>query len=379
MALSINTNLASLNAQRNLTSSQSSLATSLQRLSSGMRINSAKDDAAGMAIADRMTSQIRGLTQAARNANDGISLAQTAEGALNEVTNNLQRIRELAIQSSNSTNSASDRASLDAESTQLIAEITRVASQTTFNGLSLLDGTFTSKDFQVGANANQVITVNSIANAKATGLGSNILIAAGTAMNVNTAAATAANTTVNGVLIEAGLTISTASGGTSAAFGYAAGAGADAIASAINTNAASQGVTATATHSTEFGGLSIAGTVSFNLNGTAISAVVADTADLTTLVGAINGAASATHVTATFSSTASKATITLTSDDGRNIKIDTYANTGAAGATATTGTGLGTTLTESGTDSSIKTGSVSLASSKGHFGRSEWGCLQHCD
>src|SRR4030066_428103 len=124
----VNTNIASLNAQRNLNVSQSALQTSLQRLSSGLRINSAKDDAAGMAIADRMTSQIRGLSQAARNANDGISLAQTAEGALNEVTNNLQRIRELAIQSANSTNSASDRASLDAESTQLIAEITRVAS-----------------------------------------------------------------------------------------------------------------------------------------------------------------------------------------------------------------------------------------------------------
>src|SRR5574340_1216586 len=151
----INTNIASLNAQRNLTGSQGALQTSLQRLSSGLRINSAKDDAAGMAISDRMTSQIRGLNQATRNANDGISLAQTAEGALSEISNNLQRIRELAIQSANSTNSASDRASLDAEVQQLIAEISRVASQTSFNGLNLLDGTFTSQSFQVGANANQ--------------------------------------------------------------------------------------------------------------------------------------------------------------------------------------------------------------------------------
>ncbi len=120
----INSNIASLNAQRNLNTSQSALATSLQRLSSGLRINTAKDDAAGLAISDRMTAQIRGLNQAARNANDGISLAQTAEGALAEVGNNLQRIRELAIQSANSTNSASDRASLDAEAAQLIAEIT---------------------------------------------------------------------------------------------------------------------------------------------------------------------------------------------------------------------------------------------------------------
>jgi len=133
----INTNIASLNAQRNLNTSQTSLAQSLQRLSTGMRINSAKDDAAGLAISERFTAQIRGLNQAARNANDGISLAQTAEGALGEIGNNLQRIRELAVQSANGTNNASDRASLDAESAQLIAEITRVASQTSFNGTKL--------------------------------------------------------------------------------------------------------------------------------------------------------------------------------------------------------------------------------------------------
>src|SRR5580765_1083340 len=127
MPMTINTNVVSLNAQRNLTTSQSSLATSLQRLSSGLRINSAKDDAAGLAIADRFTTQIRGLTQAARNANDGISLAQTAEGALASVSDNLQRIRELAVQSANATNSASDRASLQLEVSQLTAEIDRVA------------------------------------------------------------------------------------------------------------------------------------------------------------------------------------------------------------------------------------------------------------
>ncbi len=361
----VNTNIASLNSQRNLNSSQGALQTSLQRLSSGLRINSAKDDAAGMAIASRMTAQVRGLNQAARNANDGISLAQTAEGALGEISNNLQRIRELAIQSANSTNSSSDRASLDAEAQQLISEITRVAQQTSFNGLNLLDGTFTSQSFQVGANANQTISVSSIADARATGLGSNILIAAGTAMNVNTAAATAANTTANGVLVEAGLQVGTANGGTTAAFGYAVGADAKAIAAAINANAASVGVTATATNSTQIGGVSAAGTVSFNLNGQAISASVTDTTDLTSLMAAINGAAGATGVTATFTSTSSKVALTLTTSDGRDIKIDTYANTGAVGATMTTGSALGTTLTEGGTDSSIKTGSVSLASTKG--------------
>ena len=134
MSLVINTNVMSMNAQRNLQSSQSALATSLQRLSSGLRINSAKDDAAGLAISERFTTQIRGLTQAARNANDGISLAQTAEGALGELTNNLQRIRELAVQAANSTNSTSDRAALDAEVQQRLAEIDRIARTTSFNG-----------------------------------------------------------------------------------------------------------------------------------------------------------------------------------------------------------------------------------------------------
>ena len=140
----INTNVMSLNAQRNLTTSQSSLATSLQRLSSGLRINSAKDDAAGLAISERFSSQIRGLDQAQRNANDGISLAQTAEGALAQVTNNLQRIRELAVQSANATNSSTDRTALQAEVDQLLSEIDRVANQTEFNGVKLLDGSFTS-------------------------------------------------------------------------------------------------------------------------------------------------------------------------------------------------------------------------------------------
>lgn len=167
----INTNVASLNSQRNLNVSQNSLNTALQRLSSGLRINSAKDDAAGLAISERFTSQIRGLNQAARNANDGISLAQTAEGALAEVGNNLQRIRELAVQSANATNSTSDRAALQAEVNQLIAEIDRVATQTDFNGTKLLDGSFKSQKFQVGANAGQAITVDKIASARANDLG----------------------------------------------------------------------------------------------------------------------------------------------------------------------------------------------------------------
>ncbi len=157
----INTNISSLNAQRNLNGSQTSLATSLQRLSSGLRINSAKDDAAGLAISERMTTQIRGLDQARRNANDGISLAQVAEGALQSAGDILQRVRELAVQSMNATNSAGDRSALNAEVQQLTQELQRISTNTEYNGLKLLDGSFSSATFQVGANANQTITATS--------------------------------------------------------------------------------------------------------------------------------------------------------------------------------------------------------------------------
>ena len=172
MSAFINTNVASLNAQRNLNMSQSSLTTSLQRLSSGLRINSAKDDAAGLAIATRFTSQIDGMNQAARNANDGISLSQTAEGALSTITDNLQRIRDLSVQSANATNSLSDRQAMNVEAQQLMSEINRVSTTTSFNGVKLLDGSFSSQDFQVGANAGQTITLNSIVNSQASALGS---------------------------------------------------------------------------------------------------------------------------------------------------------------------------------------------------------------
>src|SRR5882757_984843 len=171
MALMINTNTMSLNAQRNLTSSQSSLAQSLQRLSSGLRINSAKDDAAGLAISDRMTTQISGLNQAVRNANDGISLSQTTEGALQEVTNNLQRIRELAVQSANATNSSSDRQALDQEVQQRLAEIDRIALQTSFNGQKVLDGSFGTATFQIGANVGESIGVNLSTSVRTSAIG----------------------------------------------------------------------------------------------------------------------------------------------------------------------------------------------------------------
>jgi len=177
MALSVNTNIGSLNAQRNLNKSQGGLSKAMQRLSSGLRINSAKDDAAGLAISDRMTSQIRGLNQAVRNANDGISLAQTAEGALSETTNILQRMRELSVQSANGTNTTADRTSLQSEFGQLQSEIKRIAENTSFNGQVLLSGKFstTGMDFQVGADKGQTITVTiGDATAKTLGVSSTI-------------------------------------------------------------------------------------------------------------------------------------------------------------------------------------------------------------
>ncbi|NIM42422.1 flagellin, partial [Hydrogenophaga sp.] len=167
----INTNVMSMTAQRNLSGSANSLATSMQRLSSGLRVNSAKDDAAGLAISERMNSQVRGLNVAARNANDGISLAQTAEGALGKVGDMLQRMRELAVQSANASNNSDDRAALQAEVTQLRDEIDRVAKTTSFNGTKLLDGTFANATFQVGANAGEGIAIESIVSAKSDSLG----------------------------------------------------------------------------------------------------------------------------------------------------------------------------------------------------------------
>lgn len=203
--LSINTNVMSLTAQRNVSASQSSLATSMERLSSGMRINSAKDDAAGLAISERFSTQIRGMNQAVRNANDGISLSQTAEGALNEVTNNLQRIRELAVQSSNATNSQSDRDALQAEVSQLLSEVNRVADNTSFNGVKLLDGSFTGAQFQVGANAGETITIASLADVNTGDIGSvsanndaGLTVAASTLTGFGTAIA-AGGLTINGV------------------------------------------------------------------------------------------------------------------------------------------------------------------------------------
>lgn len=211
MAQVINTNVMSLNAQRNLNTTSASLSTTIQRLSSGLRINSAKDDAAGLAISERFSTQINGLDQASRNANDGISLAQTAEGAMGEITNNLQRIRELSVQSANATNSDEDRSALQSEVTQLLKEIDRVANQTNFNGTNLLDGSFAGALFQVGANSGQTINVGSIVDANVDSLGTSSFSASGTIAASQVSGTASADTTLSGL----GISVTDADGNTS--------------------------------------------------------------------------------------------------------------------------------------------------------------------
>ena len=205
MSLVLNTNIDSMNAQNSLSTSGSELSTALEQLSSGLRINTAADDAAGYAIVQGMTSQINGLNQAAQNANDGVSLAQTGAGALQEVTNDLQTMRDLAVESLNATNSSADRADLNQQFQQLKADVDQVASTTAFNGVNLLDGSFQGATFQVGANAGQTITVSSVASAKSANLGA-IYQLAGTAVTAGAYVATAGDTgtfTINGVTTSA--------------------------------------------------------------------------------------------------------------------------------------------------------------------------------
>jgi flagellin len=326
----INTNVASLNAQRNLTTSQGQLATALQRLSSGLRINSAKDDAAGLAISERFTTQIRGLNQAVRNANDGISLSQTAEGALAETGNALQRIRELAIQSANSTNSASDRAALNAESAQLLSEVQRIAQSTQFNGQNILDGTFSSAQFQVGANANQTISFG------IQGSTTNLLGAfQATSTSVSNSAFDGAGFTINGT--EIGVSAGTSAAGVSAD-------SATAKATAINSKSNLTGVTATASNTVVGAGpVARSGIASGALviNGISVGAISSDANAVTqgrTAATAINAVTNQTGVIAT--ADASTGALTLVASDGRNIALTSSAATAAGAQAIQNATGL---------------------------------------
>ncbi|MPQ56933.1 flagellin [Duganella sp. FT27W] len=305
MAQVINSNIQSLNSQRNLSSSQANLSTSLQRLSSGLRINSAKDDAAGLAISERFTSQIRGNQQAARNANDGISLAQTAEGGLSTAGDLLQRVRELAVQSANGTNSESDRKSIQNEVASLSKELDRVANTTQFNGQNVLDGSLTNTQFQVGANSNQTINIG-VASAKAADLGNNTIKTTAGGATMNAAVATAAN----GLTAAEQLTISSGAGITTKVEA-AVGDSAKAIAAKINALSNSSGVSAQAKTTATIKGIGLdtgglpsatSQAVSFTLKSANADPVTISSSvkngDLASLAQAINAQSGTTNVTA---------------------------------------------------------------------------------
>jgi flagellin len=361
----ITTNLASLNAQRNLNASQSSLSTALQRLSSGLRINSARDDAAGLSISQRLTSQINGLNQAVRNANDGISLAQTAEGALQESGNILQRIRQLAVQSANDSNSAADRKALQAEVSQLTSELNRIANTTTFNGKKVLDGSFAAQKFQVGADANQTINVT-ISDARATALGNygydstSDVATFGIEVATAAAAALAANNfkaqavTINGSLGQAVIPAAT----------LVAGSTARTIASEVNNVTGSTGVTAAARTTATLGGVSAAGTFTFDLYGqnttaVKISATVTSATDLTSIRDAINAQTGLTGITAE----GTGASLSLVQAEGYNVGLADVLGTGTATLTLDGGEGAVATLgAATTTDSSTVGGQVTFNS-----------------
>jgi flagellin len=323
----INTNVASLNAQRNLNRSQGDLSVALQLISSGLRVNSARDDAAGLAIANRMTTQFRGFNQAARNAADAISLAQTGEGSLQEITNNVQRMRELAVQSRNATNTAEDRASLDAEFQQLLAENDRIAQTTSFNGRNVLDGTLGSSVFQVGANVGDTISIDVSSSMRNDAIGAFAartfsLATDGTATDGDTFDLTASNElTINGTAIDAAADNANGAGDGSAI----------SVAAAINAKTTETGVTATAGAATntataaniagfQFDTGATAGTFNLTINGTSVLTLnVGDTPSTATeLASAINTASQTTGVVANVQTNGD---LLLTASDGRNIEI----------------------------------------------------------
>ncbi|MBA6291806.1 flagellin [Colwellia sp. MB3u-70] len=335
MAISVITNTASLNAQRNLTKSSNDLATSMERLSSGMRINSAKDDAAGLQISNRLTSQINGLGVAQRNANDGISMAQTAEGAMSASTDILQRMRELALQSANGSNTSEDRDAMQKEVSVLQSELTRISDTTSFGGQKLLDGSFGSKNFQVGSNANETIAVTMTSTAaEDIGGGAQAKIEGADITGFGGISDEAA-TLPGSVIADSTLTFTTGTDDTSVAID--ATSSAETAATAINAKTGEHGVTATASTSVVMGMASDDGDVSFKLNGTAISATSVSGTDQSALATAINTAFPNGEVTAAHDTSTGE--ITLSNTTGADITIEDYNNTAnAAGSSATADT-----------------------------------------
>ena len=370
MALTVATNTGALMAQAAASSVNKDMESSIQRLSTGKRINSAADDAAGVAIASRMEASYRGLNQAIRNATDAQALIQTAEGAQIETTSILQRMRELAVQSINDTNSTEDRLALNNEITQLQAELTRIADTTTWAGIKLLDGTFVTKSFQVGDDADQTLTISQD-DMRPSALGAHRID--------STAVTAAASTTATSTLTETSITILGKDGTADA--DITAEDSAKTLAGAINTDTSSTGVTAKAHTAIKMslGADPNATTTSFTLTGggsaVSIVASVTDNADLTELLTVINTNSSTTGVTAEFNGT-DKSAIILREVDGDDITIETFAATTNAGASEVTATitkqsnyagtafTTGVTLTSAGNDSTIVTGVVRMESTK---------------
>ena len=314
----INTNTASINAQYNLNKVNKEMEKAMEQLSSGKRINSSADDAAGLAISTRMDSQVKGIGMAIKNAADAQSLVETTDGAHQEITNILQRMRELSIQAANDTNVASDRVSMQSEVTQLQAEINRISSQTTWNGMALLDGTFASKQFQIGAEANQTIsmsvgTVNT-ANIGAHQVNSVVNIASGTSNGMDDLGDVVITGTFGTSTIDVSTTDKSAKG----------------FAAAVNAVTSETGVSATAITKVKLSGFSAADTVSFTVNGTTTGAVaIASASDLRDLRDAINAIAGETGVSAALSGGQNSA-LELTDIDGDDISIGSFSTTSTA-------------------------------------------------
>jgi flagellin len=334
MSTSINTNISALAAQGSLRKTGIAQATSMERLSTGIRINNAKDDAAGLAISTRMTANIRGISAAIRNANDGISLTQTAEGSLSAIGDNLQRIRELAVQASNTGNNVSDRGALNSEATQLVAEIDRVASNTAFNGIKLLDGSFQKQDLQVGAgnDVNDRITI-SIGNAKSSALG----VGGGSSYSTTT---TANAVTTAAITVAGSVTINGYNVGTTSADGVSsvnASASAIAKAAAINAVSGSTGVTATigATERT-LTATSAGGAFGLTINGVRVTGTAGSDSKrsgASAAAAAINAVSNQTGVVASVDDGVN-GTYKLIAVDGRNIQlaVGTAGSTGGSAA-----------------------------------------------
>jgi len=332
MAQVINTNVSSLYAQAQLNNSQKAGNTALERLSTGLRINSAKDDAAGLSIGSRLTSQINGMNQAIRNANDGVSLVQTAEGALTESTKILQRLRELAVQSANATNSADDRKALNTEANQLKTQLNSIATNTAFNNVKLLDGNFTNNSFQVGSGATETLSV-SINNMGGGALGVYKVQASQTDTanqgSSSIAVGTAGTSSPTGAIAAQTITVNGANGSADVTSG-SAGTSAYTIAANVNAVESSTGVNAKAANKALMDTFTVDGTVSFKLNDgsgneSTISATITTT-NLTNLRDAINNASGTTGVTATGTGNA----LTLTQADGKNIGIHSVTHSGMA-------------------------------------------------